>query len=403
MGDDQRVTCCTEIADISVIGEQLRLKMHENEGLIRDRRYLFKNYATSIQGAETVEWLVRTEQAPDANVAVILMNILLDNQIIHHVNDSQSFKNDSQLYRFRKDDGTFPDSERLVTYLRAVRQYRNLLGVRQASIVGDNLVGNKLYAYSFLGSEFVEWLVENNEVCSQEYAIKTVDILVRGGVIREVNGSQVYEEGSLYQYTSNFGRDRILLDLVLPPPEVEVIPGEASYGPKNPDGSDKAKDIPDGICVKRPDRTESGYHSDHQEGGHSSSSGSSPDLFSSRVPGVNDSIYVMPQTGVLLMKVTAKDLLTPRDDFQRKQLRIASDAVGFGLVIRGDGPCYVKTVDPLGPGAAAGLKVGQYLFKVNERLVVNMNHQDLAHVILENPAYVNIVVMEYIGELPIQP
>ena len=34
-----------------------------------------------------------------------------------------------------------------------------------------------------------------------------------------------------------------------------------------------------------------------------------------------------------------------------------SDPVGFGFVIRGNGPVYVKTVDPTGPAAQAGLKV----------------------------------------------
>lgn len=38
-------------------------------------------------------------------------------------------------------------------------------------------------------------------------------------------------------------------------------------------------------------------------------------------------------------------------------MQIASDPVGFGFVIRGEGPCYVKTVDPTGPAAGAGLKV----------------------------------------------
>ena len=40
-------------------------------------------------------------------------------------------------------------------------------------------------------------------------------------------------------------------------------------------------------------------------------------------------------------------------------LQIMSDPVGFGFVIRGNGPVYVKTVDPTGPAAQAGLKVRQ--------------------------------------------
>ncbi len=37
--------------------------------------------------------------------------------------------------------------------------------------------------------------------------------------------------------------------------------------------------------------------------------------------------------------------------------QIASDPVGFGFVVRGEGPTYVKTVDPTGPAAQSGLRV----------------------------------------------
>ena len=35
--------------------------------------------------------------------------------------------------------------------------------------------------------------------------------------------------------------------------------------------------------------------------------------------------------------------------------------MGFGFVIRGDGPCYVQAIDPAGPAAVAGLKVTRFL------------------------------------------
>ena len=40
--------------------------------------------------------------------------------------------------------------------------------------------------------------------------------------------------------------------------------------------------------------------------------------------------------------------------------QITSDKVGFGFVIRGDGPCYIQAIDPAGPAASAGLKVNHY-------------------------------------------
>lgn len=34
------------------------------------------------------------------------------------------------------------------------------------------------------------------------------------------------------------------------------------------------------------------------------------------------------------------------------------DAVGWGFVVRGGRPCHIQAVEPCGPAAAAGLKVG---------------------------------------------
>ena len=41
---------------------------------------------------------------------------------------------------------------------------------------------------------------------------------------------------------------------------------------------------------------------------------------------------------------------------------MAQDPVGYGIVLRGDGPVFVKAVDPMGPAAKAGLKVPACLF-----------------------------------------
>lgn len=78
--------------------------------------------------------------------------------------------------------------------------------------------------------------------------------------------------------------------------------------------------------------------------------------------------------------------------FEKRDIRIASDPVGYGFVIRGDGPCYVKVVDPTGPAASAGLKEGHYIYAVNYKPVVKMHHKQLAHVILASNGYVRLTV-----------
>lgn len=38
--------------------------------------------------------------------------------------------------------------------------------------------------------------------------------------------------------------------------------------------------------------------------------------------------------------------------------QIVGDAVGWGFVVRGNRPCHIQAVEPCGPAAAAGMKVG---------------------------------------------
>lgn len=59
-----------------------------------------------------------------------------------------------------------------------------------------------------------------------------------------------------------------------------------------------------------------------------------------------------------------------------------SDSVGYGFVLRGEGPTFVQTVDPTGPAAKSGLKVGHIIQGVNGIDVINMNHKETAKVIL---------------------
>lgn len=106
-------------------------------------------------------------------------------------------------------------------------------------------------------------------------------------------------------------------------------------------------------------------------------------------------------------------------------LQIVGDAVGWGFVVRGARPCYVQAVEPCGPAAAAGMKVGicffiflspsdfntsgvsplapacapelqvrQFVVSVNGLNVLDMDYRTVSHLILTGPRTVVMEVME---------
>ena len=62
-----------------------RIQMHsDSSNLIRDRRHHFRMCQCCMIGSDVVDWLLQTNQAPDRETATLLLNILVDNSILHH-------------------------------------------------------------------------------------------------------------------------------------------------------------------------------------------------------------------------------------------------------------------------------------------------------------------------------
>ncbi|KAJ8306422.1 hypothetical protein KUTeg_016967 [Tegillarca granosa] len=141
---------------------------------------------------------------------------------------------------------------------------------------------------------------------------------------------------------------------------------------------------------------------------------SSPD--SSKETDESDDPASSPRS-VLIRQASANELESSDTPYFKQHIRICSDSVGYGLVVRGDGPTYVQTVDPTGPAAAAGIKVSmgifrnqpflslytiQYPFKVRQYIysvdginVLRCNHKTVAKLILNDNPYSNLVVMTH--------
>lgn len=73
------------------------------------------------------------------------------------------------------------------------------------------------------------------------------------------------------------------------------------------------------------------------------------------------------------------------------------DAVGWGFVVRGMAPCYVQAVDPASPAAVAGVKVRQFVCRVNGRSVLNLDYHTVSRLVMTGPPTVVLEVMEPVG------
>lgn len=87
--------------------------------------------------------------------------------------------------------------------------------------------------------------------------------------------------------------------------------------------------------------------------------------------------------------------MDPNGLFVSKNIKVKSDTVGFGFVVRGASPVHVQTVDPQGPAAAAGLKVGMYLKSVNGKNVLYWTHREVAQEMLRGQNITNLVVVTH--------
>ncbi|KAM7373672.1 hypothetical protein PAMP_008507 [Pampus punctatissimus] len=97
---------------------------------------------------------------------------------------------------------------------------------------------------------------------------------------------------------------------------------------------------------------------------------------------------------VLKRPVSTEELQTPGGPYIKKTFTIVGDAVGWGFVVRGSGPCHIQAVERCGPAAAAGMKVCQFVVSVNGLNVLNLDYRTVSNLILTGPRTVVMEVME---------
>ncbi|XP_030634455.1 DEP domain-containing mTOR-interacting protein [Chanos chanos] len=384
-------------AEVMIAGEQLRMRLHDGK-LIKDRRYHLRTYPNCFLAQELIDWLISHKEVPDRDTAVQLMQHLMDNDIVHHVCDKRPiFKDAKLLYRFRKDDGTFPFNTEVKVFMRGQRLYEQLVTSRD-SILQLREEKGMLYQRSFPGCQLIDWLLQNGEVESRRKGLELCRALLEHGIIQHVSlKHHFFDSGLLYQFCINFRRRRRLSEL-LNDSEQEEVEGVSQQSQEDHADSPfvlrKTPPVEGNSCFLSVEPSKelkvisSGRRSSltHQQLNSSGYSSSCP---LSSIPVVRCN----PKS-VLKRHVTCEELLAPGAPFIKRVLTVMGDALGWGFVVRGKSPCYIQAVDPGSPAATAGVKVRQFVCQVNGRSVLHLDYCTLTKLVMTGPRVVVLEVME---------
>ncbi|KAM8916295.1 DEP domain-containing mTOR-interacting protein isoform 1-T1 [Spinachia spinachia] len=184
----RKATARQHKGEVMIAGEQLRLKLHDGK-LIKDRRYHLRTYPNCFVAQELIDWLVSHKEAPDRATAVRLLQHLMDHDILHHVCDKRPLLKDAKLlYRFRKDDGTFPFNREVKIFMRGQRLYEHLIGDKK-SILQLREEHGVAYQRSFPGGQLIDWLLQTGEAESRCRGLELCRALQEHGIIQHGEGS----------------------------------------------------------------------------------------------------------------------------------------------------------------------------------------------------------------------
>ncbi|XP_020791462.1 DEP domain-containing mTOR-interacting protein [Boleophthalmus pectinirostris] len=387
-------------AEVMIAGEQLRLKLHD-EKLIKERRYHLRTYPNCFVGQELIDWLLSHKEAPDRTTAVCLMQHLMDHDIVHHVCDKYSiFKDAKRLYRFRKDDGTFPFNTEVKIFMRGQQLYEQLIGDKN-SVLQLREEHGVAYQRAFPGCQLIDWIIQNGEAESRRHGLELCRALQEHGIIQHVSKKHdFFDSGLFYQFCINFRRRRRLSELLNDTEQNNEEGGVLSK-------EENHQDSPFLVCKNSLHDEHSGFQSvglrKEMKSVNSGRRGSLNSLkirsdFPSFTPLSSISTVQCNPKSVLSRNFTCEELLAPGAPFIKKVLTVIGDALGWGFVVRGTAPCYIQAVDPGSPAAAAGIKVRQFVCQVNGQFVLYMDYRTVTKLVMTGTRTVVVEVMEPLEE-----
>ncbi|XP_065905940.1 DEP domain-containing mTOR-interacting protein-like [Dysidea avara] len=405
---------------VLALGEDLRQTLHECPGMIKDRRYHLKTYSTCFVGNDLITWLVERKEVETRKDGVTAMQKLQDNGVIHHVCDDHGFKDEKLFYRFRRDDNTYAGPLDAPLVAKAQRLYSRIR-TSSPGLIADRKYHLHTYKQCIIGREFVDWLIVQGDVKDREEALEFGKKLVKAGVIRHVCDDHDFKDDYLFYRFRNDDKVKDKLELrklLSGSPKIDKK-SQPPTPPERKKSNKNSKIFKGEMVYASPDEAMTSKGA-FLQGGEVVPSIEEEDEYMVMKPAdeKDDPTYVqmhsaVSQANVLKDKLAVgtgggggtlggktftnspnpgrkiihvDDLLHQDAPFVQREVTVVSDPVGYGFVIRGNSPVYVHSVDPMGPAAAAGLQIGEFLYAINGQTVLQSSHQEAAKIILMGPS-----------------
>jgi len=357
--------------------------------LIKDTKYKMRTYQKAMFGNEFVKFLIENKEAKSVDDAVLLGQALLDCGIIHHVQDKYHFKNESVLFRFRYDDGTFkPRGETQDLIAKGIRVYNRLHCLYEPVI--KEKVNNLTRTYRFVveAKRLIDWMIENSDCRSREEASILGQSMCEVGILHHALDKQEFKDDSqLFKFLpdEDVGEWTKLKDHFKKSSTKQEFRLNQTFKTKT-------------ILLLNGERHPSlGFEASYTENGgvivQKIDCGKQAQLqgmiCNQQILMINnctmigigsqsklDNIMKYNKTKYKLMRVTVK-----AEDEQSIAIPVTKEGMGFQ--IRGSNPCVVHSVTLGGMAMISGLVKGHALLKVNGKFVSKDSHDDVAATVRE--------------------
>ncbi|XP_076440168.1 DEP domain-containing mTOR-interacting protein-like [Babylonia areolata] len=422
--------------DIYVVGEHVRSQMLK-VGLIKDRRYHLRKYRKCFIGRDAIDWLVKMCHVQSRGEAILAMRCLQEHDMLHHVVDDHVFKDQHLFYRFTRDDDRYLLRTDLATFYRGLSVF---LRVKESKIQRELYHKGHLYQGAFQGVDLVDCLTANDDKLERHDVIQQCRQLLEFDIIRHITDDYHFADDRLmYQFQVDYDRPCLLSDVLQPlatdpdthqassshalPPSLQTGAGgrgsgSGGGGAAGSEGGSSLDTVDS--CVLAPS--------------HSSLDSNNSNSFLSPQPATSDTSHAIrgadndlgpggeeeedclamwslpfgrssssaaaaassagASAGAAVLGSGERGLMV------RRVVKMEQDEVGYGFVLRGSSPCYVHTIDPLGPAAAAGLKEGQYVLSVNGKNMKNQDHRHVGRVVMSHVGLLTLVVLSHTNTRP---